>query len=199
MCLILNGHRRLECKWLQKVQDILNKTGFSFVFLEQKYLDKKWLKQIFLPNIKQVMKDQILQEWESQISLESEKCFHYKNFGMKYEVKRYFELLVPSLWIPFCRFRTGNHKFPVEIYSWSKLFKHRNERKCTICNLNEIGDEYHYLMICPIFEELRDEYLPVFYRNRPTTFKFHKLMKTENKKLLINLAKFIKCIFEVFP
>ena len=24
----------------------------------------------------------------------------------------------------------------------------RNNRKCQVCNLNEIGDEYHYILIC---------------------------------------------------
>ena len=199
MCLTLNSHRRLECKWLQKVQNLLNRTGFSFVFEEQKQLEKEWLKQSFLPNIKQVMKDQITQEWLGQVTLESEKCFHYKNFGLEYEVKKYFEILVPSLWIPFCRFRTGNHKFPVEIYSWTKLHKERNERTCTICDSGAIGDEYHYLMICPIFQELREEYLPNYYLNRPTLTKFYKLMKTEKKTLLIKVAKLVKEILVFFP
>ena len=199
MCLTLNSHRRLECKWLQKVQNLLNRTGFSFVFEEQKQLEKEWLKQSFLPNIKQVMKDQIIQEWLGQVTLESEKCFHYKNFGLEYEVKKYFEILVPSLWIPFCRFRTGNHKFPVEIYSWTKLHKERNERTCTICDSGAIGDEYHYLMICPIFQEFREEYLPNYYLNRPTLAKFYKLMKTEKKTLLIKVAKLVKEILVFFP
>ena len=153
-------HRRLECNWIQKVQKILNETGFTFVFEQQEQLNKKWLKGKFLHNLKNTLKYQILQNWHNEVTIESEKCFHYKNYGLEYKVKKYFEILQPNLWVPLCRFRTANHKLPVEIYSWTVLYKPRSERLCTICETRNIGDEYHYIMVCPIFRELRNEYLP---------------------------------------
>ena len=53
-------------------------------------------------------------------------------------------------------------------------------------------------MMCPIFKELRNEYLPTFYKNRPPVHKFNQLMQTTNKKLLTNLAKLVKDILLVF-
>ena len=107
-------------------------------------------------------------------------------------------ILGQNLWIPFCKFRTANHKFPVEVYSWTTLHLDRENRKCCICNRNDIGDEYHYLMLCPVFSELRNLYLPSYYKNRPSVYKFTELMQSTNTKTLTNVAKFIRDILEVF-
>ena len=36
----------------------------------------------------------------------------------------------------------------------SKVYKHTDtyETKSKICDKNEIGDEFHYLIICPVFQ-----------------------------------------------
>ena len=198
MSMSLYNRKFLDCKWLNKIKEILIACGMPFVFDEQNTLDKNWLKNSFLLLAKNILKDQILQNWYNTVFTESEKCFYYKNFGAKYEIKNYFSILPKDLWIPFCRFRTGNHKFPVEVFSWTSLYTPRTNRKCTICNLNDIGDEYHYLMTCPVFEEFRDLYLPDFYKNRPSVFKFIQLMTTTNPKLLFRLAKLIREILAPF-
>ena len=44
------------------------------------------------------------------------------------------------------KYRTGNHRLPVETVRWDN--KPLNERKCKICTTVNIGDEYHYLFTC---------------------------------------------------
>ena len=58
----------------------------------------------------------------------------------------------------------------------SKVYKHAHtyDTKCKICDKNEIGDEFHYLFICPVFQE---------DRNEDSTIK----SITENFQLCINL------------
>ena len=41
------------------------------------------------------------------------------------------------------KYRTGNHRLPVETGRWDDI--PLNERKCKICTTDDIGDEYHYL------------------------------------------------------
>ena len=43
----------------------------------------------------------------------------------------------------FTQFRLGNTKLPAETGRWVNI--DRNERYCTLCNRNEIGDEFHLL------------------------------------------------------
>ena len=49
------------------------------------------------------------------------------------------------------KFRTGDHHLPVEAGRWNNI--EYSQRKCTLCNLNDIGDEMHMLLIpvCPPF------------------------------------------------
>ena len=67
-----------------------------------------------------------------------------------------------------------------------------------ICDLNDLGDEYHYVMICPVFKDIREIYLKKYYINRPSVFKFTALMQSKNRNILTNLAKFIRDILDIF-
>ena len=64
-----------------------------------------------------------------------------------------------------------------------------NDRKCTNC-IHDIGDEFHYVCLCPIFNEDREKYLDRYTRTRPNMQKFINLINTENitklRKLSIN-------------
>ena len=54
---------------------------------------------------------------------------------------------MPSdIWLQLVKIRTKNHKLPAEIYSWKIAFKPRDKRLCTICDMGEVGDEYHFVM-----------------------------------------------------
>ena len=44
---------------------------------------------------------------------------------------------------------TGNHHLPVEPGRWNII--EYSQRKYTLCNLNDNGDEMHMLLICPHF------------------------------------------------
>ena len=35
----------------------------------------------------------------------------------------------------------------------------RNERYCQLCNLNDLEDEHHFVCVCPIYNELRRNYI----------------------------------------
>ena len=42
--------------------------------------------------------------------------------------------------------RSGNTKLPIETGKWFNIPK--ENRICKICNIKEIGDEFHYLLNC---------------------------------------------------
>ena len=63
---------------------------------------------------------------------------------------------------------------------------------------NDIGDEFHYLLVCPLFQEDRCNLLKPFYYQRPNILKFKSLMTSTNKKVLSNLAKFVNIIMNKF-
>ena len=68
----------------------------------------------------------------------------------------------------------------------------------TVCNKNDLGDEFHYLFVCDHFKVERKKYIdPYFYIN-PNTYKTYELFQSENIKNLKNLAKFCKIILQKF-
>ena len=47
-----------------------------------------------------------------------------------------------------------------------------------------IEDEYHFLVECPLYKELREQYLPKYYWKRPSVYKVIELLTNENKNLV---------------
>ena len=79
-------------------------------------------------------------------------------------------------------------------YSYFHLYRCMS---CSICGTGELGDEIHYIMHCPVFQQDREKFLPII-ENEKTQTNFVKLLKSDDIKLLRGLAKFLKILFEVF-
>ena len=87
-------------------------------------------------------------------------------------------------------------KLPIEMGRWQNI--PRQERKCYICDVNEVGDEFHYLFKCTDIQvkQARHNLMPTCYYKNPNTYKFKELFNSKNVKLLEQLCKFIKIIEE---
>ena len=93
------------------------------------------------------------------------------------------------------KFRCRSNYMPV-----SKVYKHTDtyDTKRKISDKNEIGDEFHYLFICPVFQEDHKRLLKEYYRKFPSMYKFIELMSTTNMKDLRKLAQFATIIIRKF-
>ena len=109
-----------------------------------------------------------------------------------FKQEKYIEILSPGLMHSFLKFRTLNHKLPVQKGRIQNI--PRPERLCTKCNDEDIGDEFHYIMKCPFFYAKRKELIPIKYWKYPNVLNFEYLFCSENKTLLIKLVLFIKII-----
>ena len=88
------------------------------------------------------------------------KFFYYRDLITYHGVQKYLKKMPPDIRLQLVKIRTKNHKLPVEIYSWKIVFKPRVKRMCTVCDMGKVGDEYHFVMNCPVFQEDRDKFLP---------------------------------------
>ena len=90
-----------------------------------------------------------------------------------------------------CKFRTCNIKLPIEIGRWNNT--RREERKCNLCNTNDLSDGFHYIFSCDQIDikTMRKKCLPVYYYRKPNTFKFERLFNCTDQNTLIMLCKFI--------
>ena len=90
----------------------------------------------------------------------------------------------------------SSSKINYQIYKYIYTY----DTKCKICDKNEIhvGDEFHYLFICRVFQEDRNRLLKEYYRKFPSMYKFIELMSTTNMKDLRKLAEFATIIIRKF-
>ena len=85
--------------------------------------------------------------WKNQavVTGRNKMDFYYKHKKIfKYE--SYLDNLSRNKRVDITRFRLSSHFLPIEALRYKKII--REERKCMICNLNELGDEQHYLLKC---------------------------------------------------
>ncbi|MCG8049047.1 MAG: reverse transcriptase family protein [Candidatus Thiodiazotropha endolucinida] len=182
----LSCENKAKLLWIENLKQLLCSLGFSGIWYSQSFPNKTWL--IKATNTK--IKDVFIQKWSTNLELTSNSNF-YKTFKTNFEQSNFFKLLPPSLCKTFLRFRTRNHKLPVETGRWRSVALH--DRKCNICD-SEIGDEFHYLFVCSHFRNYRLKYLNPYFYTRPNMFKLAQLMNTKNSNDLKKLCYFISHI-----
>ena len=113
----------------------------------------------------------------------------YKNvFGQD----SYFSLLPQDCVLTLVKFRTTNNVLPVNKLRCTNVS--RKVRLCSKCDLNEVGDEYHYLFAYPHFLAEYDFCLNSFmYNQMPTHIVYFCLQKKKNP-LLLKLKHFVTII-----
>ena len=109
-------------------------------------------------------------------------------------VEKYLTLKIPLKYkIAFSRLRCSNHSLLVE------TGRHHNvlfaDRICNLCNLQEIEDEFHTVIRCPFYNDIRNQYLCDFLNNNKNirlynVQDFYMLMGTEDSEKILKLTKF---------
>ena len=83
-------------------------------------------------------------------------------------------------------FRIGAHDLEIE------TGRHRNipreNRKCKVCISNSVEDEYHFLLNCDFYTDIRCEYIPSKYHS---IHKFNILMSSKNESIIKSIATFL--------
>ena len=65
----------------------------------------------------------------------------------------------------------------------------RQERICDFCNDSYIEDEFHFILKCQKYDEMRKEYIKPYYWKKPSAFKLVQLLSVSNIKELNNIGK----------
>ena len=65
------------------------------------------------------------------------------------------------------------------------------DRICKVCGSTEIEDEYHFVCICPLYQNLRSTYLPRWAYIFPTPEKYYSLMASNNNQDILKLVLFV--------
>ncbi|MEW8548204.1 MAG: reverse transcriptase domain-containing protein, partial [Candidatus Thiodiazotropha sp.] len=184
----IQGH---NFKWINSIKDILISVG-RFDLFQNNIINYPKATKI---KISQTLKDLNIQTWNSDL-LNSSKGRNYQLFKDDICLENYLLVLPKNTYIPLIKFRTANHKLPIEKGRWNNI--PHEDRKCSLCNTNDIGDEFHYVFICPFFATEREALISPYYYARPNILKFKTLLQSHNKKVLIQLSKFFNVIMQKF-
>ena len=175
----------LNYKWVAQIKHILQDCGRPDLWEQQAPI------QSTASMIKQCLVDQFYQNWSTNPE-NSPKHRNYTIFKENIKLEEYFLRLPKFMYEYLARFRTGNHRFPCETGRYQNV--EYAERKCTLCNLEDVGDEMHYLLICPFFQNERRMYIKKYYYSRPNTLKFKQLLSTDKISVLKPLCLFTRIL-----
>ena len=178
--------KSLDSEWMLHVKKILNNCNMYQYWLTQNIQVPSI--NIFRQLVKTTLCSNYKREWEDAV-YSSQKCYNYQIFKRELSLD-YLVKLPPPLRIIFAKFRLSNHNLPIEKGRHENII--RIERKCTQCHV--LGDEFHYLFICPLFHDDRKLFLSKGYLNRVNTEKYHSLFSSKNYSKLCKLVQFIKII-----
>ena len=139
--------------------------------------------------------DQSMTIWpNTQSSIEIStlpKLISYCQFKYTLSVESYLDVIS---WkrhkIALARFRCGNHQLSIER---NRGILDRNQRLCPYCiqnNIAVIEDEYHFLLICPLYNHIRLKFSKLSAANKNVHMFIH-IMKSSDEETIRQTASYI--------
>ena len=84
----------------------------------------------------------------------------------------------------------SSHRLEIEAGRWHRPHNIPfNERKCRVCN--GLEDEFHFILECSLFKELRKMFIKRYFWLRPNVPKFVELMTSENAQVIKDIATYV--------
>jgi hypothetical protein len=171
--------------WIVEIQSELENIGLGYMF--ENYINMT--DNCIIGIIKCRLRDIYTQSMMTDIS-NSSKGLLFQHLVDNFTLQNYLCKPINPLYRKYIsRFRMSSHKLRIEQGRYSN--ENRNSRVCTICDSKEIEDEFHFILKCPFYSTLRDQYIKKYYYQRPSVFKLVKLLSTNNVGELCKLGKYL--------
>ena len=176
--------------WASLVKDLLCNLGLGHAWYNQGVGNIGAFKSL----VKQRVHDHFLQGWDMTLRGSSKCLFYTAVKNSSFEYSSYLEnVYVNKHKIALSRLRLCSHILASETGRWHQPPLPLIERYCPFCAVYE--DEYHLLLDCPAYGDVRKRLIPKYYWTRPSMLKCVELFR--NERLQIKLAKFVFLAFEI--
>ena len=138
--------------WVKHIKTLLDNLGFSYMW-------ENFDSTInYFPLIKQRIRDQFVQNWRETIHT-MPKLDYFCKFKTEFKFEDYLnDLSNNEIRKNLTRLRLSSHNLAIESGRYEGI--ERQNRICEHCNYNTVESEYHFLLICPKYYDLRMQYLP---------------------------------------
>ena len=169
--------------WAFQIKSLLNELGLSYIWLQQNEFT------IPVNLIKQRIFDNYYQSWYSNIN-NSSRLSMYSRYKHDFLFETYLDTIPDQKFrITLTKFRLSSHNLAIERGRFENI--PRNDRICRCCNLHMVESEYHFLLVCPLYNDLRKKYFKNYFCRWPTLNKFDALMSNSSKSKTLSLSKFL--------
>jgi len=92
----------------------------------------------------------------------------------------------------YAQLRSGFHELEIEKGRYNNT--PIADRLCKICYLDQVENELHIILICPLFDDLRRRYIAIDSITTPTVDNFYALMSNRNELVVKHLASYINIL-----
>lgn len=143
-------------------------------------------------HFKQRVLDCFKQKWQADLNNNSVLNTLYIHLKTDLNFENYLNTIKSKyLRSSITRLRISSHNLRIQTGRYGRNRIDRQERLCQVCQCSEIEDEYHFILICSVYHELRIRLIKRYFYHRPSMYKFIEMLKSNNKSVLNNLSKFI--------
>ena len=133
--------------WAFHIKSLLNELGPSYIWLQQNEFS------IPVDLIKQRIFDNYYQSWYSNIN-NSSRLSMYSRYKHDFLFETYLDTIPDQKFrITLTKFRLSSHNLAIERGRFENIS--RNDRICRCCNLHMVESEYHFLLVCSLYKDLR--------------------------------------------
>lgn len=178
----INGNDKC---WAKRVHSVITDMGFPYIIYD--YAVNVNYNMLF----KQRIRDQFLQQWHDCID-NMPKLDYYKKYKTQFCFEEYLNFVKnDNLRKQLSCFRLCSHSLEIETGRYMRT--DRNNRLCKLCPYKNVESEYHFLLCCPLYSELRKSFIK--HVSFPTLNKFYSIMSSGNKSRILQLCKFLDKAF----
>ena len=185
-----------KSNWISYVKNIFDATGYSNIWFEAPCILTQndstsyvtWAKNAIHLRLNDIFK----QEWNNQV-YSNKLCNNYRIFKNVLELEPYLFNLSEKERVNMCKFRCRASNIPAATLNANNA----NEEMCTLCDMNECGDEFHYILRCPYFSAERNKLLKI-NNKKINCLQMRDIFTKKGIGKLKSLANFIGIIMSNF-
>ena len=193
--LLRQTHENRGGTWVSEIKFLLYSLGFGNVWNQHSVGNIEY----FLSAFKQRLLDTSRQTWHADV-MNNCKLNMYSLYKSSLVTEEY--LLVNMYWkhkSALARFRCANHKLAIE--RGRVLRQERNTRICKYCinrGIYIVEDEFHVLLVCKLFHEIRVKFIYTHFRHvAPSEILFIQIMSSKKQPIIKDLAAFTYNMFKI--
>ena len=110
--------------------------------------------------VKRTMRESFIQHWRQTINPANQggKLVFYSKMKKEFQVEKYLSIPTFEDRQRITKLICSNHNLEIETGRHTNT--PREERKCTMCQLDAIEDELHFLTECPAYNTFREDLIP---------------------------------------